>query len=67
LALKDAKFQIGKVVLEMTGLCHPSSRIERNLGDGGFNAMPGHGEITSKVITEGIIKLGDEVIVLKGK
>ena len=61
LALKDKRFKIGEAVLEMTGLCHPCSRMEDILGQGGYNAMRGHGGITCKVIEEGNIKIGDRI------
>ena len=61
LALKDRKFKIGEAVLKMTGLCHPCSRMEEVLGDGGYNAMRGHGGINASVVTPGIIRLGDAV------
>ena len=64
LALKEKHFRIGGAVLAMTGHCHPCSKMEKALGPGGYNAVRGHGGITARVISEGVVKNGDHVIYL---
>jgi MOSC domain-containing protein YiiM len=61
LALKGKTFRVGEAVFEYTGLCHPCSRMEEIFGDGGYNAVRGHGGINAKVIHSGKIALGDQV------
>jgi len=66
-ALKYTRFRIGTALLEGTGNCPPCSRMEENLGPGGYFAMVNHGGITAIVLEEGTFSVGDLVTPIEVK
>jgi len=63
LGLSDKRFRVGGALLEATGGCHPCSRMNDILGEGGYNAVRGRGGLTARVIEGGEIAVGDAVTV----
>jgi len=61
LGLRNRTFRIGGAVLRGTGICAPCSRMEENLGPGGYAAVRGHGGITADIISPGEVSLQDQV------
>lgn len=61
LGLRNKKFRIGEAIFEGTGLCAPCSRMEENLGPGGYAAVRGHGGIVAMISKPAIIGIGDTV------
>ena len=64
--MKGDQIRIGdEVLLEVTGYCHPCTRMDETFGPGGLKAMAGEGGLTARVVKTGSIQIGDTVVVTK--
>ncbi|MEM8844517.1 MAG: MOSC domain-containing protein [Pseudomonadota bacterium] len=63
-ALINQTINIGQSIFEITGFCHPCSKMEKLFGEGAYNVLRGHGGLTAKIIKSGEIAVGNNVEVL---
>ena len=59
--LRHQHIRIGEANFELNALCHPCSRMNAALGEGGATAMYGYGGYCAKVIKGGALSVGDSV------
>lgn len=60
-ALRHQQFRIGEAIFLATAACHPCSKMDKALGQGGHAAMLGHGGLCAKILRSGTIRVGDKV------
>ncbi|SDT91681.1 MOSC domain-containing protein [Stappia sp. ES.058] len=61
-ALRHRTVALGGAQIEISGPCAPCSRMEKELGFGGYNAMRGHGGWYARVVRSGRVAVGEVVM-----
>ena len=62
--LVGKRFQVGEVECMGRRLCEPCSHLEKLTEDGMLRALAGRGGLRADVLTDGVIAVGDPLVVL---
>ena len=60
--LENRQIVLGEALIEVTGLCHPCSRMDETIGPGGRTALANRGGLTARVVRDGNVRIGDKVL-----
>ena len=63
--LVEKEFKIGTVVLRGTRLCEPCAHLEKLSGKGVMRGLIHRGGLRAEILTGGVIRVGDEIVVVR--
>ncbi|MBI3872485.1 MAG: MOSC domain-containing protein [candidate division Zixibacteria bacterium] len=59
--LLGQKLQVGSILVSVEHDCHPCGRMDETIGPGGQAALEGRSGVTCRVLSGGLLKVGDIV------
>jgi MOSC domain-containing protein YiiM len=60
-ALLGQKLHVGPILVSIEKDCHPCGRMDETMGPGGQSALEGRSGVTCRVLSGGLLKVGDTV------